>query len=586
MATLTNSANYQDIDGLLWGWNWTSNQANGHTQLYYSFPTSAAAYDYTVSGFEPFNAAQQAAARKAIANADAVCNLDFVFTTNGASGNIRFAEADSFGFTHGESQFTWDGITAYGLAPDNALVLPAAQGDTWFNHTSYNTPTMGSFAYYAGILHEMGHALGLKHGHLAQEVRDVNLNILYTNPTLPAAHDGLEYSVMTYRPYPGAPLSIKLPDEGPSTLMQNDIFALQWLYGANYGHNFGNTTYQWNSATGEMSVNGVRMGVPFHNKILMTVWDGGGIDTYDFSNFATAVRVDLRPGGWSTPSQAMLVDLDARVDVTHLARGSIANALAFRDDYRGYIENARGGSGNDILTGNELSNNLRGNGGSDMLIGGVGNDTLDGGRGIDRLQGGIGNDTYVIDSTTDVLLELGGIDLVRSLVTKALPSGFENLTLVGSLGIHGVGNSAANILTGNGAANILGGLAGNDTLIGGAGNDILIGAAGKDTMRGGPGADRFGFIAITESPRGLNRDIIADFSRTQLDIIDLSKIDADIDGTSGNQAFKFIGAAAFSGIDGQLRFSGGIVQGDVNGDRVADFELRVSAALIASDFLL
>ncbi len=105
-------------------------------------------------------------------------------------------------------------------------------------------------------------------------------------------------------------------------------------------------------------------------------------------------------------------------------------------------------------------------------------------------------------------------------------------------------------------------------------------------MRGGPGADRFGFIAITESPRGLNRDIIADFSRTQLDIIDLSKIDADIDGTSGNQAFKFIGAAAFSGIDGQLRFSGGIVQGDVNGDRVADFELRVSAALIASDFLL
>ena len=169
---------------------------------------------------------------------------------------------------------------------------------------------MGSFAYYAGILHEMGHALGLKHGHLAQEVRDVNLNILYTNPTLPAAHDGLEYSVMTYRAYPGAPLTLKLPDEGPSTLMQNDIFALQWMYGANYEHNSGNTTYRWNSATGEMSVNGVRMGVPFHNKILMTVWDGGGIDTYDFSNFATPVTVDLRPGGWSTPSRAMLVDLD------------------------------------------------------------------------------------------------------------------------------------------------------------------------------------------------------------------------------------------------------------------------------------
>ena len=170
-------------------------------------------------------------------------------------------------------------------------------------------------------------------------------------------------------------MTLLLPDEGPSTLMQDDIYALQWMYGANYDHNSGNTTYRWNSATGEMSVNGVGMGVPFHNKILMTVWDGGGIDTYDFSNFATPVTVDLRPGGWSTPSRAKLADLDGHANVTHLARGCIANALAFRGDYHGYIENAWGGSGNDVLTGNELRNELRGNGGNDTLNGGVGNDT-------------------------------------------------------------------------------------------------------------------------------------------------------------------------------------------------------------------
>ena len=58
MAMLTNPAHYQDIDGILWGWQWSPNQANGHTQLLYSFPTSTAAYGYSVSGFQPFTTAQ------------------------------------------------------------------------------------------------------------------------------------------------------------------------------------------------------------------------------------------------------------------------------------------------------------------------------------------------------------------------------------------------------------------------------------------------------------------------------------------------------------------------------------------------
>jgi serralysin len=210
---------------------------------------------------------------------------------------------------------------------------------------------------------------------------------------------------MTYRAYPGAPLSLDISGEAPSTLMQDDIYALQWMYGADYGHNSGNTTYRWNSGTGEMSVNGAAMGVPYHNKILMTVWDGGGTDTYDFSNFHTPATIDLRPGGWSTPSRAKLADLDARDNVAHLARGCIANALAFRGDYHGYIENAWGGAGNDILIGNELRNELRGNGGKDALGGGAGNDTLSGGTGIDKLTGGAGNDYFVfntpLNSTTN-----------------------------------------------------------------------------------------------------------------------------------------------------------------------------------------
>jgi hypothetical protein len=85
------------------------------------------------------------------------------------------------------------------------------------------------------------------------------------------------------------------------------------------------------------------------------------------------------------------------------------------------------------------------------------------------------------------------------------------------------------------------------------------------------------------------RDAINDFTRGE-DIINLSSIDAR-QGVNGNQAFTFIGTAAFSAI-GQLRYevSGTkvFVEGDVNNDRVADFQIEVRGltALTASDFIL
>ena len=97
------------------------------------------------------------------------------------------------------------------------------------------------------------------------------------------------------------------------------------------------------------------------------------------------------------------------------------------------------GTGVINLTGNGFANTIEGNagvnalnggGGNDRLIGLGGNDALDGGAGLDRLEGGAGNDTYTIDSASEVLVEVSGIDLVRSTVTKTLATGFENLTLL------------------------------------------------------------------------------------------------------------------------------------------------------------
>lgn len=129
--------------------------------------------------------------------------------------------------------------------------------------------------------------------------------------------------------------------------------------------------------------------------------------------------------------------------------------------------------------------------------------------------------------------------------------------------------------------------AGNDVLSGGVGNDILVGGAGADRMSGGTGADTFVFNTVAEP----STDLVSDFSRTQKDRIQLSAIDADTT-AAGNQAFQWIGKAAFSGDAGELRYvtSGGktVVYGDDDGNRVADFHIDLTGnlTLAAGDFIL
>jgi len=76
----------------------------------------------------------------------------------------------------------------------------------------------------------------------------------------------------------------------------------------------------------------------------MTLWDGGGNDTYDFSNYSTDVKADLRPGEWSSPSQEQIAVLSRSGDPEVMARGSIANAYLYNGDTRSLIENAIGGA--------------------------------------------------------------------------------------------------------------------------------------------------------------------------------------------------------------------------------------------------
>jgi hypothetical protein len=144
----------------------------------------------------------------------------------------------------------------------------------------------------------------------------------------------------------------------------------------------------------------------------------------------------------------------------------------------------------------------------------------------------------------------------------------------------------------DGTFRIFGGM-GNDVLVGGAGNDLIYGGLRGDTLTGGAGNDIFRYQSVLESNVS-ERDGIQDFNAG--DLIDLSRIDANML-IDGNQAFSFIGNAAFSNTAGELRFEnislGGpiwLVQGDVDGDGVSDLEIVLvinpADPITASDFIL
>jgi len=150
------------------------------------------------------------------------------------------------------------------------------------------------------------------------------------------------------------------------------------------------------------------------------------------------------------------------------------------------------------------------------------------------------------------------------------------------------GGAGDDILAGNKAAN---------RLEGGDGADSLAGGHGTDSLMGGAGADVFVFSSLGDSQSYAHRsdgkkytpDTVADF-QSGADRIDLSGIDA-VWGTAANEAFTWIGAAAFSGHAGELRAVQGPdrvqVFADVDGNGTADFHLVVmSATIAASDFML
>jgi serralysin len=327
----------EDIAALIEGVRWSGNS------LSFSFPSSALDYPSgTVEvspgrNFEAFNAFQQGAVRTILTEISGSVSLQFSeLTTGRGAANLRYAMTNEAA------------PAAYAYLPESGPL----SGSSWYDNTgtTFDRPVRGDYAYFS-MIHETGHALGLKHGH--------------EFPSLSGGHDSIEHSVMTYRSYVGAPLDGGgYPNETygfPQTLMMYDIAALQRIYGVNWTTNANDTVYRWSPTTGETFINGIGQGAPGANRIFLTVWDGGGNDTYDFSNFNEFLKVDLRPGEWTLTSQVQL----AHLGNGNYARGNVANALLFNNDPRSLIENVIAGSAGGRIIANEAANRLVGGPGRD-----------------------------------------------------------------------------------------------------------------------------------------------------------------------------------------------------------------------------
>jgi Ca2+-binding RTX toxin-like protein len=230
----------------------------------------------------------------------------------------------------------------------------------------------------------------------------------------------------------------------------------------------------------------------------------------------------------------------------------------------------------------------------------VGNDTINGGSGRDTILITSGEDSVNGGSDKDFLdcrTLAGAVNINLAAGTFFHPNGEDLITLVSIEDVRG--SSFNDTIVGGLAIDYLIGHVGNDALNGGGSSDLLEGGAGQDTMTGGAGSERFIFKAVTESgTSAATRDIITDFTVNPaagtafVDRLDMGVIDAQA-GFAGNQAFTFIGGAAFTA-EGQIRAiqSGAntIVEVNTTGATVAEMTIQLSnftvANLTVADFIL
>ena len=325
--------------------------------------------------------------------------------------NINFIEIPEIGTNVGDIRITHtdeynNGVTAQDTGTLGFAYRPEysdpLDGDIWLADWLPNNWEKGYSDNYLTILHEIGHALGLNHPQKTDKSLD--------------EFDFTNYTVMSYNndKYDQGQVFFESGYEGIinpiQTPMVYDIAAIQYLYGPNKTFNLGDNIYQFDN----------------NKAFLKSIWDAGGNDTLDFKNFIKNCDINLEPGSYST---------------IRCNKWAVTDNLGIA--FETYIENVIAGRGDDVISGNSLSNEINGSQGNDLisgekgddiLLGGEGNDTLNGndgndmffgGVGRDILTGGEGNDSFVFEKYSD-------LDFITDFVfneDKVLFEGFDSSSI-------------------------------------------------------------------------------------------------------------------------------------------------------------
>ena len=374
------------IDSLLHGQKWDG------TTLTYAFPDAAANVGYSIDGayFTALSGAEQTAFEAVLQAWARVSGLTF---TEVAAADAATADISVYWYR------SPDNLTARVVTfPDGTVEGGDIQLGSGINGGDLSSP--GSYSHFIAM-HELGHALGLKHPHEVEGSFPADTGM------------SVELSVMSYVSFTGGSVSSYSIADGsyPTAPMLNDIAAIQYLYGVNTNAltaNLGDTTYTYD---------------PGAAIIFQARWDGGGYDTLNFAGYGTDLSVDLRPGQWIDLGGQYAVLDTGDINVTPL--GNIAIPYLHEGNTAYLIEAAYGGSGNDLIVGNEANNLLRGNGGNDTLRGGAGTDTLVGSAGQDTFDftDGAASSNTVSDFTADDTIVL------RDAVVGGIVRGNDGATL-------------------------------------------------------------------------------------------------------------------------------------------------------------
>ena len=447
-----------------YSWNGMTGAEGAPVFVTYAFlensevPSRADYEPYANDGYFAFSSTQRASFRQALAEFETVAGVRFVEVDDPENASISVMNT---------SGSEWSGWANYGSSSDNH----SSNGRLVIDGSGSYAPGTGEFET---ILHEIGHAMGLKHP-------------FDGDPTLASHLDNDNYTLMSYT-------GNGVNDQ---SLAPFDVSALRAIYGLESVIS-SSWIWSWSDVTGIFSLtagNGNDRLIAVDAGSQINGMDGNdtlwGRDGDDILNGGDGD--DLLYGGAGQNTLNGGSGNDRFVPNGYGSEtyngGSGVDVVDFRTyDYGAYftladgngVENVYGSDFVDYLYGNNLGNDLRGYIGDDYLSGDAGSDILRGGSGNDRLFGGDDNDILMGGAGTDELNGGSGVDTADysnsnagvnvSLLTGYTSGGhaagdtfnsIENLT----------GSSFGDILNGNNDANVLQGMAGADILRGNGGND-------------------------------------------------------------------------------------------------------------------